>query len=755
MKNRWLWSLSTTVILISLMLSVLSITILFPWSILFNFIKNPQGISRINYLQLFFGGGIVIWSTLIFAFLHFWQLNRNENYLEGTLLINLQEYANLSICVDRLRRFGVYELTEYRLDGTNPNIRDEPERLISETPQVLSTLKKKGRKPYVVIIPPSFWARFKNYPEALSAVLVHESAHFQNRDIALLFSVSRFILIVFSLALIYLGIALYSSILSDSPSFSIPAILASLIGKNYLVIAVTLFPILYLMRGKLEDWREALADREAIRICGEGALSEAKKLFRNPSLKRPSRNAVQRALRLTPSWVFLIGFITYATSSRAAGVLAYLQGEIISSESAVNFVISILAVPIYFLSFYLCYFYVLAVLSRQAIEEKHSAVATLARNAIFLVLASSLGYLFLEVLPLALPSLFMPEGYDYIKRVDVNFSFFSHAILSSLISDSNLVLLASFGAWLAASLRKFWIGILPGLCWAIFSSLESRLIPYLMEGKLAILSTSIVMATLLVLNRRSISLRIVSGINYLLFVPLVLLVIAGRMGYGDVGHLAACYSQAGFLKMRAGEISQAIYFYEKATEDAPRQPQAWMDLAIALRQDNRLREAAEVADRAVVAPFNFHWDEKLSSLALAGNFRLELRESGDLEIARRYYKQAEQMWLQNSRLSREQVSSVLYNLACLYAIRDQNTLEATVYLVKASAINPKMASYAITDPDLSILNLSNQKPLSHEEIEKLENLSVEISSPILRKLVQQGELSEAILLRFVVFIANS
>lgn len=394
-------------------------------------------------------------------------------------------------------------------------------------------------------------------------------------------------------------------------------------------------------------------------------------------------------------------------------------------------------------------------MSRNALERNLSFLRVIGLNSLLFILASSLSYFLLEIMPLFITSSFMPAGFDYIKRVDITFSSLTYSIISSFITGSNIILLASFGAWIAAVSRKLWLGLLPGICWVITSQLESQFFPFLMEGKLAISLTISLIALVIIRYRRYIFLRRISLKNCFFFIPLVVLLILGRMGYGDVGHRAASYSQAGLLKMQAEETSEAVHYLQKATVYAPRHPQAWIDLAIALVQDNKLKEAAKAADRAVVAPFNYSWDEKLKSLVLAGNLRLRLRTPEDLEIAEKYYREVEEMWRQNSRLSSEYISSALYNLARLYAIRDQNTLESTIYLVEASIINPQIPSSAINDTDLSILDLRNQQPLSQEEVNKLSDLKVNIEVPILRKLLNQGQLSTETLLRFIKLLAKS
>jgi tetratricopeptide (TPR) repeat protein len=758
MRREWLWSISTVILLESWALVIASFLLLIPWNLLQQAINN-HNLSTIDYISLLIGTGSIIWAILIFLFVRSQKSKEICHQLEDSILIDLANFDNLQLCIERLREFGVYHLTEYRFIGNNLtsflDYQDNTEEKIEEAPITLKNLRNRSNRPYVVLIPKRFWARFKNEPEALSSVLVHEAAHLKNKDLDLFIVARDFILVAFSINLICFIVSLSASIYVDSSSFEFITIQASLIGKIYQIFQIVPIILLYFTQKKLELWREALADREAVRICGERALNKAEELLRNLDLirNRPFRNQARNSLILSPYWVLLSGFVGTIISSRF-GVLYYLQRDIVTNIYFQNILI-LLSTSLLTIFLYTICFYILAVMSRNAIETKRSWLRVIGINSLLFILASSSSYFLLEIIPLFITSSFMPTGFDYIKRVDTNFSSLTHSIISSFITGSNIVILAIFGAWIAGVSRKLWLGLVPGICWVITSQLESKIFPFVMEGKLAILSTISLIAILIVRYRRHIYFGKISLKNSLFFVPLIVLLILGRMGYGDVGHRAASYSQAGLLKLKADETTEAVDYFQKATEYAPRHPQAWIDLAITLAKDDKLKEAAEAADKAIVAPFNYSWDEKLKSLVVAGNFRFQLRTSEDLEIAEKYYKEVEKMWRQNSRLSSEYISSALYNLACLYAIRDRNTLESTIYLAEASAINSQIANSAINNTDLSILDLRNQQPLSQQEINKLRELKVNMEVPILRKFVNQRQLSTETLLRFVKLLAQS
>lgn len=757
MKKTWIWSLSTVILFESWALAILSFLLLIPWNLLRQAINN-QNISTINYINLLTGTGGIIWAILIYLFIQKRKSKKNLEGLEDSILINLDSFDNIQVGLSKLKEFEIHHLTEYRFIGRDLrkylNYQDKTEEKIEEAPKTLRNPRKKSDKPYVVFIPKRFWARFKNEPEALSSVLIHEAAHLKNKDLDLFIVAQDFISIAFWVNLVLFFISLITSVYTDSTSFELVAIQASFIGKIYQIFQLAPIALLYFTQKQLEYWREALADREAIRICGVKALNKAEKLLNNPDLVkiRPSRHQAKNSFVLSPYWVFLSGFIGTIISSRS-GILFYFQRELISNIYIQN-ILTLLSICLLIICLYIICFYILAVISRNALERKDSLLYVIGRNSLIFIIASSFSYFLLEIIPLFITSSFMPEGYDYIKRVDTTFGYLSYSIISSFITGSNIVLIAIFGAWIAAVSKKLWLGLLPGICWAFSSQLESQLFPFLMEGKLAILLTISLISILIISHRRHIHFRNISFKSYLLFIPLIVLLIAGRMGYGDVGHRAASYSQAGILKMQAGETSKAIYYLQKATEYAPKHPQGWMDSAIALMQDNKLEEAIEAADKAITTPFNYSWDKKLQSLVLAGNLRLQSRTPEDLEIAEKYYKQVEDMWRQNSRLSSEYISSALYNLACLYAIRDRDSLQSTLYLVEASAINSQNATAAIKDADLSILNLGNQRLISEEEMMKFRNIQ-EVSAPILRMSVERGELSEGILLRLIAYLGQS
>jgi hypothetical protein len=179
----------------------------------------------------------------------------------------------------------------------------------------------------------------------------------------------------------------------------------------------------------------------------------------------------------------------------------------------------------------------------------------------------------------------------------------------------------------------------------------------------------------------------------------------------------------------------------------------WMDLSRVLAKDNRWRKAAKVADRAVSAPFNFHWSEKFQTLSRAGSLRLNLRDSNDLNIAVKYFSEAEQMWRNNSRLDKNEVSSVLYNIACLHALKDKNSTESAIYLLEASALQPNIAKQALGDSDLSILRLAEQELPSNQEKQFFSNIDISVDH--IRTLLQKQELSINVLLRYLSFLAKS
>jgi len=743
MRKKWLWSISTIVIIFSFCLAILSISIVFPWGLIGKFLDDYQSLDLVGYIQLLSGSGAVIWALISFSFLDFRKRRKSERILQNSDPLFLENYPNLKLCMQRLSEFGGHEEIEYRLVKS-----------ASDAPEALRTIKKNNRTRNVIIVPTRFWNKFTDHPEALSAVLVHETAHFNNGDIALLFSTRRFILVAFWICFFCSSISLVSSIYADSPSFELIAIWASIIGKSYLWNVIFLLLLLYLLQKKIEGWREALADQEAIKICGEEALRDAEKLLEGKhssgfNFQRSDRRQVERALVLTPYWIIFLGFTISEIQSRFIAPFAYLR-EFWGIESIA---LNILFEVSFTFLLYLGYFYVLAVVCRHAIQNGKNFVDTFIRNATFLVVGSSLAWLVIEVIPLSLASTLMPEGYDNISRVDNLSSFITFSLLSSAISSSGYLILAGFGAWISASRHRLFIGILPGLAWALLSKIEMYFIPSLFEGWLAIIVTALTVIALVFYNRNHMSLCVASLKSYLSFFPILLLVFAGYMGYGDTGHLAVCASYSGVSKIESGNVNEAIPYYEDATRYAPRHPKVWMELSRALARSNRLREAVQASDKAVNAPFNFHWSEKFQTLALAGALRLKLREPGDLEIAAKYFLEAEQMWRDNSRLSHDEVSIVLYNIACIYALKDKDAIESVIYLLEASKLQPSIAKQSFTDPDLSILKLAEQEAPSNQDVQLFKYLD-NVSAEHLRTLVQRKELSANTLLSFMAFRAH-
>jgi hypothetical protein len=738
--NKWLWSISTVVIVYSFVLAGLSILIAFPIELTQRAL-NHQGLRIIEYMQLLVGVGAIFWTFLLFAFLNWYQRKRNRQRLKNTQILLLDEYPDLSDCVQKLKEYGVYQQIEYRLT-----------KLVLKAPEALAIKSTEGKR-NIVLISTQFWNKFNQHSSALTAVLIHESAHLKNKDIRLLFNTKRLVLSALSVLTVYFVISLLSSISADYPPLSLEAVWASFIGKNYFLTALILVGLLLIVEKSMEGWREALADQAAIVFCGEASLREAERLLFGHhtsninTSERSSEDQISKAVPLTPFWLLLIGITVPAIQSRFIGQFSQ---QILSN----NFVSWTLTFEIIFAFLpYIGFFYPLAVLARHKIEKEENLVKSIGSNAFLIVIGSLLGIVVIENLPLSLPSLLMPNGYDYVHRVDViPFVFLSS--LSSVILHSGYVLAASFGAWISATRYQLWIGLIPGLVWSVFSRIEVYFFPGLLGGRLTVLVTVIVVVFLLIHNRRYVFQFIAPFKNYLLFVPLLLLVLLGWVGFGDVGHFAACAGSDGFIKMESNDINGAVASLRKATVYAPRHPESWASLSLALHKQGRLRESAKAMETAIAAPYNYHWSKKFELFVAAGNIRLELREPSDLELASAHFNEAERMWRNSSRFPTDQVAQLLYNMACLHALQGKNHVETVIYLLEASTLEPSMAKQALTDPDLSKLQLAGEEPPSPQEFEFFKALN-DSSADKLRKLVQEGKINEEMLLRFAALIARS
>jgi hypothetical protein len=751
-------SLSTVMLLSAGALALASLLSIFPWS---SWIISEK--SFLQQAQLIVGAGAIIWVVLFFLLVQYFKMRTDKkrlNDLENTTtLLNLSQETSLQSHLFRLRKMSAFERSEYRVVGNVEKVQDDGGPL-KDSPIAFRVQKRN-----VVVIPALWWKRYLKYPDALTALLAHETAHFENRDFALLFGMKHLLLIIAAVICVYIPLTLATSIFADAPHFwEWSAFQAAVVGKNYLIANFILLVAIVIVVQKLRDWREALADFVAVQICGEQALLQSEALLQSsePSLQpklqtshektidgSPPRSQRLQALSLTHRDMLIFGFIAQAITDYAMSPLAYMSQILQKNvDVAISFFMPLLL--------YVLFFFALVAIMRDSSVNSLNVAKRAGQKALLLVVGAALGFLLLQMLPLFITSIGMPEGYDYVMRHDP-WPLLLSSIAGSMTSPASIALLAMLGAWISTKTDHLWLGIIPGLCWAASSTVEVFWIPSLLEGWLAVLVTASVTIFIFVVNRIEVRTLLHPGIATLL--PIIALSVAAWLGYGDVGHFAACSSHAGLEKRDAGEVDGAIDSFRRAAERSWLHPDGWMDLAKELSHDEaNLREAADMAERATTAIYLSSWQKRFETLRIAGHIRLQLRTSSDLAIAASHYAHAEALWHHNSRMPYDQVAYMLYNQACIFALQNEDVLEATLRLIEATAIASTIAVkgnlevlanviHALNDPDLVLLKLKEQPPPTQATVQKI--LENEASAPVLRKAVREEQLSPTELRRFL------
>lgn len=720
--------------------------------------NSSSAIKLIDFIELIIGLGSPVWSYLVFKTLKWYSLITNEKYykmiLEGksSILFDFLYDEKIQQTVDLLKNVKGFDSLEYRIIG-EPKFKNYDNNSLTEidSPEILQ-LKRDS----VITIPASFLIQFYHYPKELAAVLIHEIAHFLNKDIFLLYDVRRFIKAVIIVSSIYILTSLIHSIVIDSNSLKesvLLSIYAAIIGKSYYFFGILFVLILlYIIQKKIEIWREAMADQEAINVCGISSLENAEKLLISQDgyskVTRPTTIHRDKSLTLSSFWIIVAGIIINIISSRVVGQFAYLDMELGYDNLLSNVIISCITPFVIFAGFY----YVLIVIAKNAINNKKSIISSTLTVSILLILGASIGNIVFDVIPLIITSMGMPEGFDFIKRHDEGKLLIS-SIVDSLLTNSYYIFLPLICSWIAIKIDNIKTGFIVIILWILLSSIEVYFIPYIMKGWFAILVIVLTFILLILINYRKIFQTIRKFRREdLLFLPLIALTIAHFAGYGDSSHFAVVNSHAGHQKWKEGKIAEAIYYLTKAANYAKRVPQGWIDLAKILSYNKNSKEAINSAEKAFSLASS--WDSKLEALSIITSERLYLRTIKDLEIAKFYFIEAEKLWRNNSRLSRELVASILYNFACLKAIYEKDITESSIYLLESIALNSKLSSQIDNDPDLALLTIKIKSINLHFSKEELNvmNSKSNIDVPTLRNLINKGIITPTSILRFILLI---
>lgn len=750
-------SASTVLLLASVGLLLASTVNLFPWGLFVQLWSAESEKLATPELVLFWLKIAALFvGALIFCALTYQQRQRSEEERRQSSLVELAQVEALAPFLAKLRALPGFAQTEFRLLG-NPERAPDSGGPLNDTPRAMRASSAGGKPPNLVLIPPKFWQRFQAYPEALAAVLTHELAHIGNWDIALLFDCQRALSIYVGVAVFSFVSSVVSSVLTDADAFSGDALLAALVGKNYLfVVCASLALTIFVVR-RMHVWREALADAHALRIFGAAALRTAERLLADsdPDLPMPTAHLHapdhKRAYILTPPELLLLGCVTVATVNYLLAPLPFLA-SLAQPDGVAQVLLLNAALIIMRAGTFILYFFALAAVFREAF-----AGALTAGRAIWLMMLLALGallsQLLLQTLPLIVTSVGMPARFDFIERVYPGPALLS-AIFGSSSFAANWLLFAGATAFLYILSGQIFRGLVPGAVWILFAAIECHVVPTWLEGWLAVLLTAVSLIVMALPVLPALLTRL-----HALPPTLVLLVFFSAinwLGYGDIGHLASCSSQAGIRHEEANRHDKAIASVERAVGRSQPHPEAFLQLARLLMKDQAaLSRAARTAEQALAAPYLQSWSTRFTALGLAGELRLSLHTPEDLAIARKYFADAEAMWRQNSRIPALGVAQALYNQACVLALLEPGSPSAAAHLlesltvadVASPAASSRLAKLALQDSDLASLDLNHQ---SYPQVETRRLISSGMSSAQqLEQAVQDGRLSTREVIRFV------
>lgn len=586
-----------------------------------------------------------------------------------------------------------------------------------------------------VLIPATFLARFRNYPHAFYTVLVHEIFHVINRDSLLLFEIGRFIRAVFIVYVLNLLFSFYSSMSNDG--LSLAAIVATVVGKVYHLSLLALAISLLLIRGLLHDWREALADRFTIEKVGQENYDLANSLLTTGANNRtikPGIKKLQKSLTLTPFWVATTGFLIGLIADNLGGLIHYLSS--ISPGTSILQGIATVSADIISQTLF---FTVLLVLAKN--DENGKSISVIIRNSVFLLIGKGVSYVLIGAIPLSITSWLMPVGYDYIVRVDpwqnllisfcqglFNADLVLPTILTIILINSNRVYLGSFCILLFHLLYflelKYFIELCSGLAVFIIAAILCTIGLVIQIGKEFLPSAK---------PQVSLWVLLFSGVN-----------LVNLLGYGDLNIVGNSLNKTGLHYLDKSNFSAAEKSFKAGCAFSKLDPIFPYNVCISQAQQNKMNEALQSIDCAVNCAGLYQWEQKFKILSFGGALRLNQRSRDDLKVARSYLVQAENLWRNNSRLPKEDVSVTLYNLSCVYAISEEDSINAAIYLIEAMFLHKDvfaLAKNAASDGDLKILSLNNPQNYDQHIFKKLEKKIQHLDAVDLRLKINSGEVS--------------
>lgn len=713
-------SLSTSLLAGAAILALTALLMLLPWDVLNA--MTSEHTKPLDWVRVILFVGSPVWVMMFFLAARLIQNQRQTHVLNGTQRLVWAELPYPTLVENLRKHFPVLASVAMQIRGNVDSIHDPGGPLhISPRSYLL-----RGQR--VLVFPAVLWKRLQQSPEALGAVLAHELAHFQHRDMEWLGMAQR---LLWAVALVFLCnylIDMYTSIHSDLINtvngLAWSVVQASLAGKIFTFSGLMLLTLLAVYIRALEHWREALADFAAVSSQGEKALVSAECLISSaseanakPMGMRPSRTERNASITLTPFHWLLLGAVVVIASINLLGQFAYLQRFEQHKSDWVGIYEWITAVLNNFLPYagFLLLLRVIVKFEGIKIESDGRLDArSLALPALFLILGGSLGFVLNQALPLMLTSVSMPDGYDYVFKHDPG-SLLISSTLSQLGLNAWLMVLALLGV-VGTLVTGYWsIGWLLGLLWAGMSIAEQKVFPSIMIGGITPLLILIFAIPVLVIASRRNLLN-----PSLLWLPILGLASLYWVGLGDINHLAATSSNAAIQAEERGDWARAIELHRRAAFYAPGLAVPKLHLARALMQSGaNLGEVIQVADAAIESPLTSSWQDRFLALKNAADLHLQRHTQLDLVQANHWYSQAEWLWRNNSRLPTDQVANLLYNQACAAMLQTGPSLKVVSGLLEALALDHCLANTMLQDEDLRALNLGAIPPLNRGQLQQV------------------------------------
>lgn len=671
------------------------------------------------------GAGALVWAALLWAAARAWRLSMASNKLKGTWVLPEHE-SGLAAARQLLGESTLQEI-EIRIRGTLEGLEDTG-RAFHATPEAVPT-QNRG----IIILPALFWVRFRPHARALAAVLAHEAAHLRNRDVILLTDLRRFMFGAAGISLLTAALSFAVSVRADLGSGSLHelrlALQAAVAGKNFFIVSLALLFVVWLLTRRMEYWREALADNQAIRQAGEEGLRHAENLLSGTGSQlpvdvhgqRPRRMDAARALTLTFREAVLLGFVSAAVAEYAAGPLSYIGEFLLTGRPAASVLLNA-ATFVHSAVLSTLAFIAARTYADDARRREQPLLKPVIHACFSLFIGALACRLLIQVLPASLTVFFMPSGFDAPSLHEPRRLLLA-GLVGGAISHADALLMGAAAAVLSVTGLSRSLSLLPVLAWCALSTAEAQFFPALAQGAIAPLASGTLWLAFLPWPWRA---RARLGGASSTLVPLVGLSLAGWLGLAESNHLGDCAATTGAQRLAMGDASGALEPLRRATFLLRFQARGWSLLAAALAQSpGRLPDAADAAEQAASAPYASDWRVMLDGYASAGALRLQLGAPADLARAEEHLRGALRLWRSNNRLSKERAATALYNLACVKLRRGALLEDAAVDLIEAVILQPSLSLEALADSDLAPLGIAGQPSPNQAALLKLQGLKLE------------------------------